>query len=386
MIFGSDEFAAGILRKLNDHLRSDKSRIVNVEVACPLPKGGLMREWKGKKGVNNNNLTPIHRTASELFNKVHPRSPQSLTGWSIPEPSLGGVLRGNVETIAIVCYSNLILPERLANSFSLGMLHIHPSLLPMHRGHTAIQTAILRGDESTGVTISEYSFRASCSGKILAQIPYKLNRTSKFSEVQQILAQLGGDLLGMALENLSYLRAHAILQNESQATYTRQYTDDDMKIVWEKMTANDIYRRYRAFCGLMNPHTVWRKKDKMYKLLLLNMYVPDPDVPLMSMNFSKYPPGSMFFINKVPYLEVPCIDGSRIHLLDLLVVGRTPKTALQFVNGYLRDTGAIRMLTNAVLPKKATPPFEYPAGHPRAKQDPKISQDLIKEESNRTLA
>ncbi|PIA18817.1 Formyltransferase, partial [Coemansia reversa NRRL 1564] len=258
MIFGSDEFAAGILKKLNYYVSSNESRIVHIEVACPLPKGGNMSERVGKKWVKNNNFTPIHRTASELSYKVHPRSPQSLSGWAIPEPSLGGRFSGNVETIAIVCYSNLILPERLANSFSLGMLHIHPSLLPMHRGQTAIQTAILRGDESTGVTISEYSFRTICGGKILAQIPYKLNRTSKFSEVQQILAQLGGDLMGMVLENLSYLRAHAILQNESQATYTRQYTDDDMKVVWEKMTANDIYRRYRAFYGLMSLHTVWR--------------------------------------------------------------------------------------------------------------------------------
>ncbi|KAJ2809478.1 hypothetical protein H4R20_000098 [Coemansia guatemalensis] len=263
----------------------------------------------------------------------------------------------------------MILPERLAKSFTMGMLHVHPSLLPRHRGQTAIQTAILKDDESTGVTISEYSFQRICGGKILAQVPYKLNRTSKFSEVQQILGQLGGDLLGMALDHLAYLRAHAIVQDESRATYARPYTDDDMKIVWEKMSAADIYRRFRAFYGQMSVHTIWRKKTKMHKLILLNMYVPDPDVPLMSMDFYKHAPGSMFFLNKVPYLEVPCVDGGRIHLLDLLVAGRTPKTALQFVNGYLLKSGALRMLTDPVEPKKRTPPFEYPAGHPLANKE-----------------
>ncbi|KAJ2078734.1 Methionyl-tRNA formyltransferase [Coemansia sp. RSA 988] len=368
MVFGSDDFAAGIVRRLDNFVKSKDSCLVNVEVACPTPKLGTLSKREEKKGAfRKENLTPIHEAASELFYKVHARSPQSLTGWAVPEPRLRRGDIDNVETIGVVCYSHLILPERLARSFTLGMLQIHPSLLPRHRGETPIQTAILRDDESTGVTIAEYSFKSSCSGKILAQIPYKLNRTSKYSEVKQILAHLGGDLLGTALENLTHLRAHAIVQNEYKATYTRKFNNDDLTIDWEKMSAADIYRRYRAFYGLMCLHTIWRKKDKMHKLMLLNMYTPDPDVPLMQMNVFKYAPGTMFYINKVPYLEVPCVDGNRIHLLNLLVEGRTPKAALEFVNGYLRTSGALRMLTAPVEPKKPTPKFEYAADHPNYK-------------------
>ncbi|KAJ1955181.1 hypothetical protein EC988_002022, partial [Linderina pennispora] len=46
----------------------------------------------------------------------------------------------------------------------------------------------------------------------------------------------------------------------------------------------------------------------------------------------------------------------------LQVQGRTPKTALQFVNGYLRVPGALRFLTDPVESKKPTPPFQWPEG------------------------
>ena len=53
----------------------------------------------------------------------------------------------------VVAAYGLFLPEETLAAPRLGCLNIHPSLLPRHRGPSPVATAILEGDETTGVTI-----------------------------------------------------------------------------------------------------------------------------------------------------------------------------------------------------------------------------------------
>ena len=43
--------------------------------------------------------------------------------------------------------------KKILNLFSHDVLNIHPSLLPLWRGASPIQSAILNGDKTTGVSI-----------------------------------------------------------------------------------------------------------------------------------------------------------------------------------------------------------------------------------------
>ncbi|KAJ2758865.1 hypothetical protein IWQ56_005891 [Coemansia nantahalensis] len=74
----------------------------------------------------------------------------------------------------------------------------------------------------------------------------------------------------------------------------------------------------------------------------------------------------MFYNKKTPYIEVPCFDGSRIHIDRFLMDRKTPKTALEFVNGYLREQGASQMVTNPLPSKKGRRPA-IPQVDPSAK-------------------
>ena len=56
------------------------------------------------------------------------------------------------DAIVVAAYG-LFLPEEILAVPRLGCLNIHPSLLPRHRGPSPVATAILEGDETTGVTI-----------------------------------------------------------------------------------------------------------------------------------------------------------------------------------------------------------------------------------------
>ena len=46
-----------------------------------------------------------------------------------------------------------IVPQELLDVPRRGILNVHPSLLPRHRGATPIPSTILEGDHETGVTL-----------------------------------------------------------------------------------------------------------------------------------------------------------------------------------------------------------------------------------------
>ena len=47
----------------------------------------------------------------------------------------------------------IIIPKEFLALFPLGILNIHPSLLPKYRGASPVPAALKNGDEKTGVTI-----------------------------------------------------------------------------------------------------------------------------------------------------------------------------------------------------------------------------------------
>jgi methionyl-tRNA formyltransferase len=55
--------------------------------------------------------------------------------------------------LAILAFVTDIIPEKLLTVPSLGTICYHPSLLPKHRGGSAINWAIIQGDTRTGLTI-----------------------------------------------------------------------------------------------------------------------------------------------------------------------------------------------------------------------------------------
>src|SRR3989344_2012448 len=59
--------------------------------------------------------------------------------------------------LCVVASYGKIIPKEYLEIPKFGFINVHPSLLPKYRGPTPIQTAILNGDEETGVTIIKMS-------------------------------------------------------------------------------------------------------------------------------------------------------------------------------------------------------------------------------------
>lgn len=132
----------------------------------------------------------------------------------------------------VVAYGHLLKPELLALP-RRGMVNVHPSLLPELRGAAPVEWAILRGLESTGVTIMQMEAGMD-SGPILHQIPHGIPGDITGGELSQHLAELGAQALieGLALWEREALRP--VPQDHTKATFAPKLTRELARIEWTK--------------------------------------------------------------------------------------------------------------------------------------------------------
>jgi methionyl-tRNA formyltransferase len=147
----------------------------------------------------------------------------------------------------VVCAFGQILRQPVLDIAPKGVVNVHPSLLPRHRGATPIQTAILAGDEETGATIMLLD-PGMDTGPILSQRSLAISPWDSAGSLGEKLSRLSADLLS---ETLSLWLAGEIEpqpQDEAQATYTSLIGKENAAIDWTR-PAVDIWRQVRA----MNP-------------------------------------------------------------------------------------------------------------------------------------
>ncbi|KAJ2157691.1 Methionyl-tRNA formyltransferase [Coemansia sp. RSA 552] len=315
--------------------------------------------------------------ARKLNLKVHHTPPGMLTNWEVPLVDEG--CGGGKFDIGVVASFGKFLPRRVIEGFPLGMINVHPSLLPKYRGPSPIQTAILNGDGVTGVTVQEVHPIKMDAGRVLAQVPYELNDTLTRVDLMYQLGHLGGGLAAKVLANLEAVRARAQEQNEEEATYTRLYEKNDMKIVWESMSADDISRMQRAHMDHMPVHSFLRVKNKYMQVNLNDARLPIPGTKPLREDFLDCVPGTLVHVRKTPVVEFPCLHGGRIHASNFTVSGKAPRDAYQFNAGYIKKCKGMRLVTD---PGNTKYPFHhdfvYPEGYvPPTK--PYVWPRLVKE-------
>ena len=73
----------------------------------------------------------------------------------------------------LVSYGKII-PQATIDLFDPGIINVHPSLLPLYRGPSPIESAIKNGDTQTGATIMQLAAGMD-SGPIYAQMVHPLS-------------------------------------------------------------------------------------------------------------------------------------------------------------------------------------------------------------------
>ena len=132
----------------------------------------------------------------------------------------------------VMAFVTSILPDSILNYPGMGTIQYHPSLLPKHRGGSAINWAIINGEAKTGITIF-WPDRGVDTGPILLQKEVEISPDDTVGSLYfEKLFPLGIEALAEAIELIKKGMAPRIPQDESQATYEGLCTEKDAIINW----------------------------------------------------------------------------------------------------------------------------------------------------------
>ena len=146
----------------------------------------------------------------------------------------------------VVAYGKII-PKNIIEIPKLGSINIHYSLLPKYRGASPVESAILNGDNATGVSIQKMEFKLD-SGSILAQEKVEIGSNEKTPGLRKRLIKIGGELLVKILPDYLENKITAIPQEEKEATFCKKINKEDGLI---DLNADAIinYNKFRAYAG-----------------------------------------------------------------------------------------------------------------------------------------
>ena len=193
---------------------------------------------------------PQGRSRSELVSPPVKVAAQAA-GIPILQPvrPLGDVFTASLRRLepdlgVVVAYGHILRPEVLSLP-ALGMINVHASLLPRHRGAAPIQQAILAGDGKTGITIMQME-EGLDSGPILHHVTTPIGPDETAGSLATRLADLGAGALIEALSLLSGGLARPQPQDHTRATYAPKLDREIARLVWQR-DAPALVRQIRAF-------------------------------------------------------------------------------------------------------------------------------------------
>jgi len=159
----------------------------------------------------------------------------------------------------IVAAYGEIIRQDILDIPTQGSLGIHPSLLPRHRGASPVQTALLQGDQQTGVTIYLMDEKMD-HGPIISQAIFDLSdKKLTCEQLDEQLARLGAGLLLQTLPLYLTDKIKPQEQDHAQATFTKKISKEQGKIDWQQ-SAEAIERMIRAYYPWPSAYTTFDHK------------------------------------------------------------------------------------------------------------------------------
>ena len=185
-----------------------------------------------------------------------------------------------------------------------GILNIHPSLLPLYRGASPIESAILNGDTEFSVSVMKL-VKAMDAGPIYYQTTLSALPLHK-DEIYKALAETGAKWIVNNLKNLP----EPVLQEDSKATFCGKLEKNMGFLTPETDTAEKILRKIVAFQAFPKPkYTFFGVSCIIHEAHLLKP-------------------------NETAVLSIPCADGHSVAIDLLQPEGRKVMDAKSFLNGY----------------------------------------------------
>lgn len=219
VVHGQEAFGKAVLERLLE--RGENV----VAVFCAPDKEGKARD-------------PLAEFAAEKGLPVH--QPKS---WKTPEAL--ELMRSVKPDVCIMAYVTLFVPQPVIDAPTFGTFQYHPSLLPLHRGPSAISWPIAMGKTHTGLSIF-WPDEGLDEGPILLQKECDIGPDETLGDVYfKKLFPLGVDAMIESLDLVRDGKAPKIPQDHSKATYEYRFKKELAEIDWSK-PVDDVYNLIRS--------------------------------------------------------------------------------------------------------------------------------------------
>lgn len=286
VFFGTDEFSAASLREL---------------IAKGFTIGAVVTKPDSRKGRGRELSKPIVKQIAEANN---------IPVWQpIDIYAIADHVKKLKDPIGVLVSYGKIIPQSIIELFSPGIVNVHPSLLPLYRGPSPIESVILNGDTETGVTIMQLS-AAMDAGPIYSQVTVPLLDIETAPELEIQLADLGAQELTLTLPAIINGTVLPTPQNDEIATYCQLLTKDESILDTSLLTAEQAERHVRAYIAF--PKTKAIIADQ--RIVITKAHVT---------NTHNSP------------LDLTCTDGRYLSVDELIGPSGKAMDAQAFINGYI---------------------------------------------------
>lgn len=151
---------------------------------------------------------------------------------SLKEPTGMDAWRGLNADLCVMAFVTDIIPDEALTLPRLGTIQYHPSLLPLHRGSSAINWAIINGDRETGLTVF-WTDKGIDTGPILLQKRVAIGPADTVGSIYfNQLFPLGVEALAEAVGLVAAGKAPRIEQEHALSTYEPPAADKHAEIRW----------------------------------------------------------------------------------------------------------------------------------------------------------
>lgn len=214
----------------------------------------------------------------------------------------------------LVAYGKIV-PQSIINIFPKGIVNIHPSLLPLHRGPTPLESVILDGSQKTGVSVMALS-KEMDAGPVYKQVEVPLKGNETKQQLADQLLETGKNMIIELLPGILDGSVKAKPQSNTGASYDKLISKADGLLDFNK-PAVQLEREVRAYAGWPKSRTTIAGKD---------VVITEAQVVK-----SELAPGKVAAADK--QLLIGTSQGA-LEIVQLKPAGKTQMTAAAFLAGH----------------------------------------------------
>lgn len=221
-----------------------------------------------------------------------------------------------------------ILSDKFLSIPKYGVINVHASLLPKHRGASPIQSAMLAGDKVTGITIMK-TVKEVDAGDMLLKREIEIAPDDYADTLFDKMADLGGEAIVEAVRLIESGQAVFTPQDHEKATHCIKITKAEGQIDFSK---DGEY--LRNFVHAMNPWPSAYTFVNGKQLKVIDVNIVDDD--------SNNECGTVLYADKNHGIVVKC-GGGAVRLVRIQLEGKSKTDDLAFINGNKDITVGVKL-------------------------------------------